>query len=76
MTVLNKAELLQSFECATWLVFNDYEWQLVADKTGLDTRAVLNLVEALVVTRGGAGSVIYAKGGRDRHPPGPGPASG
>lgn len=71
VTVLNKAELLQSFECATWLVFNDYEWQLVADKTGLDTRAVLNLVEALVVTRGGAGSVIYTQGGRIDIPPAP-----
>ncbi len=62
VTVLSGDELLASFEYATWLVFNDYEWQLVADKTGLTTTTVLELVDTLIVTRGGEGSTIYTRG--------------
>ena len=62
VTVLSRDELLSSFEYATWLVFNDYEWQLVEDKTGLTTTGIMDLVETLVVTRGASGSIIYTRG--------------
>ena len=61
VTVLSRDELLNSFEYATWLVFNDYEWQLVEDKTGLTTTSIMDLVETLVVTRGASGSIIYIR---------------
>ena len=64
VTVLSRDELLSSFEYATWLVFNDYEWQLVEDKTGLTTTSVMDLVDTLVVTRGAAGSLIHTRGER------------
>lgn len=60
--IIEKDELLTAFEHATWVTFNDYEWQLVENKTGLTTTTVNDLVEALIVTRGGEGSVIYSKG--------------
>ena len=63
VTVLTGDELLDSFEHATWLVFNDYEWQLVADKTGLDTSTVLERVDTLVVTRGASGSLVHTRAG-------------
>ena len=60
VTVLSRDELLSSFEQATWLVFNDYEWQMVEDKTGLTTTSVMDLVNTLIVTRGASGSIIYS----------------
>ncbi len=64
VTVLTADELLVSFRHATWLIFNDYEWQLVEDKTGLTSATVLNLVDTLIVTRGASGSTIYTRSGQ------------
>ncbi|MCC7413643.1 MAG: carbohydrate kinase family protein [Gammaproteobacteria bacterium] len=44
---------------ATWVTVNDYEWQLLQDRTGMSERAVLEQVDALIVTRGANGSTIY-----------------
>ncbi|MGI9229189.1 MAG: carbohydrate kinase family protein [Gammaproteobacteria bacterium] len=57
--ILGKDELLDAFGHANWLIFNDYEWQMVENKTGLNTRSVLDSVEALIVTRGAEGSYVY-----------------
>ena len=48
---------------ATWVAVNDYEWQMVQEKTGLSAREIAQQVEALIVTRGAEGSVIYTKDG-------------
>jgi adenosine kinase len=55
-------DLLRFIEQATWLTVNDYEWQLVQDRTGLDEDAIAERVKALIVTRGGEGSLIWAEG--------------
>src|SRR5690606_25332418 len=47
-------------EC-TWVTVNDYEWQLMKDRTGWDVKDVTSQAEALIVTRGGEGSTIYTK---------------
>lgn len=47
---------------ATWVAVNEYEWQLVQEKTKLSASDIAGQVEALIVTRGAEGSVIYAKG--------------
>jgi adenosine kinase len=47
---------------ATWIAVNDYEWQVVQERTKLSARDIMQQVEALIVTKGGDGSVIYAKG--------------
>jgi adenosine kinase len=49
-------------EC-TWVTVNDYEWQLLKDRTGWDVADVVKQTEALIVTRGGSGSHIYTKKG-------------
>ena len=52
---------------ATWVAVNDYEWQVVQQKTGWTAAQVLQQVEALIVTRGAEGSVIHTRRRRDRH---------
>ena len=47
---------------ATWVAVNDYEWQLVQEKTKLSAADIAGQVQALVVTRGAEGSVIHVKG--------------
>lgn len=47
---------------ATWVAVNDYEWQLVQEKTKLSASDITSQVQALVVTRGAEGSIIYTKG--------------
>jgi adenosine kinase len=46
---------------ARWVTVNDYEWEMLQQKTGLSAADVAAQVEALVVTLGADGSVIYTK---------------
>ncbi len=55
-------DLRRFIEQATWLTVNDYEWQLVQERTGLTAGEVASSLEALIVTRGAKGSVIYTGG--------------
>ncbi len=48
---------------ATWVAVNDYEWQMLQEKTGWSERDVTQRVKALIVTRGSAGSLIHTKDG-------------
>jgi adenosine kinase len=58
------AEELSAFiEQATWVAVNDYEWQMLQQKTGLSAADIVAQVEALIVTRGAEGSDIYTKKG-------------
>ena len=51
-------ELRQFVEQATWVTVNDYEWQLLKDRTGWDVADLTQRVKGLIVTRGAEGSVI------------------
>jgi len=55
-------ELLEFVRKASFVAVNDYEGRLLAERTGLSLEALAGRVQALVVTRGGDGSVIYANG--------------
>ena len=55
-------DLLRFIEQATWLTVNDYEWQLIEDRTGMKEEQIAERLEALIVTRGGEGSLIWAGG--------------
>jgi adenosine kinase len=48
---------------ASWLAVNDYEWQLIQQKTGWSTRDVTERLDALIVTRGANGSSIHTREG-------------
>ena len=56
-------DLKRFVEQATWVAVNDYEWQMIQQKTGWTESDVTQLAEALIVTRGPQGSVIHTKGG-------------
>jgi adenosine kinase len=47
---------------AAWVAVNEYEWQLVRERTGLSAQEIAAQVRALIVTRGSQGSLIYADG--------------
>jgi adenosine kinase len=62
---MSGAELRDGLVGATVLISNDYEFELLRQKTGLSEREVLGHVKALVVTRGEQGSsVLTPDGGR------------
>jgi len=54
-------ELARFVGQATWVTVNDYEWQLLQQKTGWNVRELTQQVAALIVTRGAAGSVIHTR---------------
>ena len=57
------AEELKTFIAqARWVAVNDYEWGMLQQKTGFTVADVTTQVEALVVTRGAEGSIIYTQG--------------
>lgn len=62
LPMFNGEELLAFADQATWVAVNDYESRLMQERTGLSLEALAERVKALVVTRGGEGSVIYTDG--------------
>jgi len=66
------AEELQSFiSQARWVTVNDYEWQLLQQKSHWGVREISSRVEALIVTLGAAGAVIHTRGEEILIPPAP-----
>jgi adenosine kinase len=64
-------ELRTFIDQATWVAVNDYEWSLMAERTGWSEAEIASKVAALVVTRGGSGSTVYADGKVIEIPPVP-----
>ena len=61
LPMFGAAELEQFVSAASWVTVNDYEWQLMQQKTGWTARELTQRVAALIVTRGAAGSTIYTR---------------
>jgi adenosine kinase len=55
-------ELLEFVRMAEYVTVNDYEAQLLQERTGKTIEALAKLVSALVVTLGSRGSVVYSGG--------------
>jgi adenosine kinase len=62
MPMFNGAELLSFIDQATWVTVNDYESELLQERTGLSLEDIATRVEALIVTLGSEGSKIYTNG--------------
>jgi adenosine kinase len=62
MPLFSGPELLAIIDQAHYIAVNDYEGQMLAERTGLSLTALAERVEALIVTMGGDGSVIHAEG--------------
>ncbi len=70
MTLFNGEELSAFIDKATWVAANDYEASLLCERTGRSLEQIAAKVKALIVTRGGEGSHIYADGHRHEIPVG------
>lgn len=64
MPMFDGDELLNFIDQATWVTVNDYEAQMLQDKTGKSPGEIAQRVDALIITLGGEGSHIYAQGKR------------
>ena len=64
LPMFDAADLDHFIEHSNWMALNDYEWQLLQQKTGLTIRDLIQRVEAVIVTRGHEGSVIYTPDGQ------------
>ena len=62
LPMFNKDELMVFIGQAHYIALNDYELQLVLEKTNLTLSKLASTVDALVVTKGSQGSSIYSKG--------------
>ncbi|MDH5632200.1 MAG: carbohydrate kinase family protein [Gammaproteobacteria bacterium] len=60
MPMFDGNDLMEFVDQATWVTVNDYEAQLLQERTGKSLEELAEQVEALVVTLGGEGSRIYA----------------
>jgi adenosine kinase len=63
LPMFNGDDLRALIAQASWLTVNDYEWQMVQQRTGWAPADVLKHVKALIVTRGAEGSTIYTPQG-------------
>lgn len=62
MPMFSNKELTTFIEQATFIAVNDYEGQMLQDKTGLDLPTIAAKVKALIITQGAKGSQIYTAG--------------
>ncbi len=60
MPMYNGEELLTFVDQAKWVTVNDYEAQLMQERTGVSPHEMAERVDAYIVTLGGKGSHIYA----------------
>ncbi len=60
LPMFNGEELMHFIEMASYLAVNDYEAQVLQEKTGLSLFQLAEKVDALIVTLGAEGSNIYA----------------
>ncbi len=59
MPMFDGDEILSLVEMATWVTLNDYEAQLMEERTGLIPEEMAQKVDGLIITKGAQGSLIY-----------------
>jgi adenosine kinase len=62
LPMFNGEELLHFVEMATYVAMNDYEAQLLQERTGKKIEELAKHVKAFIVTLGARGSIIYDSG--------------
>jgi len=68
LPMFNGEELRALVGTASWVAVNDYEGSMLAERTGWSLTEIAARVQALIVTRGGEGSWIFAGGQRHEIP--------
>ena len=69
MPMFDAEELKTFIAQATWITLNDYEAAMLQETTGLSPHEIAEQVEALIITKGAEGSLIYTKDKRFDIPP-------
>ncbi|PCI70320.1 MAG: carbohydrate kinase family protein [Piscirickettsiaceae bacterium] len=69
MPMFDGDELKSLIKQATWVTLNDYEAAMLQEKTGLSPHEIAEQVEALIITKGAEGSLIYTEDKRFEIPP-------
>jgi len=64
LPMFNGDELTHFIELATYVAVNDYEAELLTERTGLSLQQIAERVSALIVTRGEQGAEIFTSDGR------------
>jgi adenosine kinase len=64
LPMFNGKELEYFIDLATYVAVNDYEAELLCERTGLTLERIAHRLTALIVTRGEQGAEIYAGGER------------
>jgi adenosine kinase len=62
LPMFNGEELTQFIELATWVTVNDYEGQMLCDRTGLSFESISQRVRGLIVTLGEQGCDVWEAG--------------
>ena len=62
LPMYNGEELLDFIDKADYIAVNDYEGQMLQDRTGCNLESLANNAKALIITLGAQGSIIYAGG--------------
>ena len=62
LPMFDGGELNNFLEQASYVTVNDYESQLMQERTQISEGEIAERVNALIVTKGGEGSVVYANG--------------
>jgi adenosine kinase len=68
LPMFSGADLLGMIDAASYLAVNDYEGRMLEEKTGRPIEELARMVDALIVTKGGSGSIILAGGQRHEIP--------
>ena len=69
LPMFNGQELLSFVEQASWVAVNDYEAQMLCERTGLDLAALSQRVRGLFVTLGAQGCAVWEQGQSTVVPP-------
>jgi adenosine kinase len=62
LPMFNGPELLELVDIASYLAVNDYEGEMLSQRTGLSLATVAERVKALIITKGAEGADIYSEG--------------
>lgn len=69
LPMFDGADLARFIDQATWVTVNDYEGQMLSDRTGWSPADISRKVEGLIITRGADGSDVWVDGNKTHVPP-------
>ena len=69
MTLFSGEEFRRFIDEAKYIIVNDYEFQLLKEKSGLSGDTIANQVEAMIVTLGAKGAILRTREGEEQIEP-------